>query len=267
MRKIFQTDRSIEGQSKLENIEELLNGIKEFSDEKKEEGEEYRLVDFLEEVSLLTDQDTDKEEDKNKITLMTIHSAKGLEFKYVYIVGVEEGLFPSPMAMDTEKGLEEERRLFYVALTRAEEQVSISYAKQRYKYGELSFSKPSRFISEIDQQFLELKGDDMLPKFRQKKTTRPNSFRTRNQNTVAPGRPAFNYRKVTNKQEPKTSFNYGKTGSGNIREGMLVLHERFGKGKVISVTGEAPNSKATVLFENAGEKHLLLKFAKLKILN
>ncbi len=267
MRKLFQTDRSIEGQSKLENIEELLNGIKEFSDEKAEEGKEYRLVDFLEEVSLLTDQDTDKEEDRNKVTLMTIHSAKGLEFKYVYIVGVEEGLFPSPMAMESQKGLEEERRLFYVALTRAEEQVAISYAKQRYKYGELQFSKPSRFIAEIDQQFIELKGDASLPRFGQKQASRPNSFRTRNSNNFQPGKPAFNYKKVTNKKEPKVSLNYTGQGASGIKEGMLVLHERFGKGKVLSVTGEAPNAKATVLFENAGQKQLLLKFAKLKILN
>ena len=267
MRKIFQTDTSIEGQSKLENIEELLNGLKEFSDEKAEEGEGYTLVNFLEEVSLLTDQDTDKEEDKNKITLMTIHSAKGLEFKYVYIVGVEDGLFPSQMAMDSEKGLEEERRLFYVAVTRAEKQVTISFAKQRYKYGELSFSKPSRFIGEIDQQFLELKGDDVLPKFGQKQSSRPDSFRRRNSFDPPSGRPAFNYKKVNRKPESKVTFDYGKTGSNKIQEGMVVLHERFGKGKVLSVAGEPPNAKATVLFENAGQKQLLLKFAKLKILN
>ena len=266
MRKLFQTDTSIEGQSKLENIEELLNGIKEFSDERSEEGKEYSLVDFLQEVSLLTDQDTDKEEDKNKVTLMTIHSAKGLEFKYVYVVGVEEGLFPSPMAMESQKGLEEERRLFYVAVTRAKEQVSISYAKQRYKYGELSFSKPSRFIGEIDQQYLEIKGD-ALPSFGQKKSAKPNSFRTRNSISSSPSKPSFNYKKINKGQGAKDTSGFSGTAAGRLKKGMLVLHERFGKGKVLSVTGEAPNAKATVLFENAGQKQLLLKFAKLKILN
>jgi DNA helicase-2/ATP-dependent DNA helicase PcrA len=267
MRKIFQTDTSIEGQSKLENIEELLNGLKEFSEEKAEEGKEYRLVDFLEEVSLLTDQDTDKEEDKNKITLMTIHSAKGLEFKYVYIVGVEEGLFPSPMAMESVKGLEEERRLFYVAVTRAKEQVTISFAKQRYKYGELTFSKPSRFIAEIDQQYLDLKGDNILPKFRSKQTSQTSSFKARNSGGFSPQKPAFNYKKVDREKASKSSFGTGNTGNYGIKEGMNVLHERFGKGKVLSVTGQAPNTKATVLFDNAGEKQLLLKFAKIKILS
>ena len=266
MRKFFQTDTSIEGQSKLENVEELLNGIKEFSDERSEEGKEYNLVDFLEEVSLLTDQDTDKDEDKNKVTLMTIHSAKGLEFKYVYVVGVEDGLFPSPMAMESQKGLEEERRLFYVAVTRAKEQVSISYAKQRYKYGELSFSKPSRFIGEIDQQYLEIKGD-ALPGFGQKRSARPNSFRTRNSISSSPSKPSFNYKKISKGQATSNSTDFSGTAAGRLKEGMLVLHERFGRGKVLNVTGEAPNAKATVLFDNAGQKQLLLKFAKLKILN
>ncbi len=267
MRRLFQTDTTIEGQSKFENLEELLNGIKEFLDEKSEEGKQYGMVDFLEEVSLLTDQDTDKQEDKNKITLMTIHSAKGLEFNYVYVVGVEEGLFPSPMTLESEKGLEEERRLFYVAVTRAKEQVSISYAKQRYKYGELSFSKPSRFIGEIDQQYLELKGNDTLPRFGQKKQSRPNSFRTRNSISASPSKPSFNYKKTVQGQKHGGVSGTGGNVAGKIQQGMWVLHERFGRGQVLSVTGEHPNAKATVLFDNAGQKHLLLKFAKLKILN
>jgi len=268
MRRLFQTDTSIEGQGRMENAEELLNGIQEFTESKKEEGEDNSLADFLEGVSLLTDQDTDKEEDKNKITLMTVHAAKGLEFKYVYIVGVEEGMFPSSMAIESTKGLEEERRLFYVALTRAEEQVTISFAKSRLKYGELSFAKPSRFVGEIDQKYLELTGDNILPASGRKKSSqRLNSFQSRNIQAGETQRPAFNYKKTKRTDEPKVSFNYSGSSSSNIKEGMEVLHERFGKGKVINVSGELPNTKATVFFENAGQKQLLLKFAKLKILN
>ncbi len=268
MRKLFQTDTSIEGQGRMENVEELLNGIQEFTDSKKEEGTNYGLADFLEEISLLTDQDTDKDEDKNKITLMTVHAAKGLEFKHVYIVGVEEGMFPSSMAMESTKGLEEERRLFYVALTRAEEQVTISFAKSRYKYGEMSFSKPSRFIGEIEQKYLELKGDNILPSSnRPKSTQRPNSFESRNRPAGEVRKPAFNYKKREQANKPKVSFNYPESSSSKIKVGMEVLHERFGKGEVLSITGDMPNTKATVYFENAGQKQLLLKFAKLKILN
>ncbi len=268
MRKLFQTDTSIEGQGRMENVEELLNGIQEFTDAKKEEGAEYGLSNFLEEVSLLTDQDTDKDEDKDKVTLMTIHAAKGLEFKYVYIVGVEEGLFPSPMAIESSKGLEEERRLFYVALTRAEEQVTISFAKSRYKYGELAFSKPSRFVGEIDQKYLELRGDNILPTSNhQRGSHRPSSFQSRNRSAAETNRPSFNYKKIERTNEPKVSFNYSGNSTSKIKEGMEVLHERFGKGKVLKITDDKSNAKATVLFENAGQKQLLLKFAKLKILN
>ncbi len=267
MRKLFETDTSVEGQGRMDNVEELLNGIQEFTDAKKEEGADHGLGNFLEEVSLLTDQDTDKDEDKNKVTLMTIHAAKGLEFKYVYIVGVEEGLFPSPMAIESLQGLEEERRLFYVALTRAEEQVTISFAKSRYKYGELAFSKPSRFVGEIEQKYLELQGDNIMPSFKQKGAQRPNSFHSRNNSAGETRRPAFNYKKTERPSEPKVSFNYSGSSASKIKEGMEVLHERFGKGKVISVVGDMPNAKATVFFENAGQKQLLLKFAKLKILN
>ncbi len=267
MRRLFQTDTSIEGQGRMENVEELLNGIQEFADIKTEEGSEHGLVNYLEEVSLLTDQDIDKDEDRNKITLMTIHSAKGLEFKYVYIVGVEEGLFPSPMAIESSKGLEEERRLFYVALTRAEEQVTISFAKSRYKYGELAFSKPSRFVGEIDQKYLELKGDNILPSSNQKRSlNKMSSFQVRDKSAGETRKSAFNYRKTERPGNSKVPFNYSGNSGTKIKEGMQVVHERFGKGKVISVTGEAPNAKAMVYFNNAGQKQLLLKFAKLKIL-
>ena len=268
LKKEFETDMSVEGIGRSENIEEMLNGIKEFTETRTEEGAGNGLVNFLEEVSLLTDQDTDKPEDRNKVTLMTIHSAKGLEFKYVYITGTEEGLFPSPMATESDKGLEEERRLFYVALTRAKEQVTITFAKSRYKYGELVFCKPSRFVGEIDQQFLEPQGDNILPSSQKQKSSRRfSSFQERNKSTDNTGKPAFNFRKQTRSPERKTEYSHSGNSANKIKEGMLVLHERFGRGKVINVMGEAPNAKATVLFDNAGQKHLLLKFAKLKILN
>jgi len=268
MRKLFQTDTSIEGQGRLENIEELLNGIKEFSEEREEEGTGNNMVDFLSEVSLLTDQDTEKEDNKDRVTLMTIHSAKGLEFRFVYIVGVEEGLFPSAMSLESNTALEEERRLFYVALTRAEEKATISFAKSRYKFGELTFSKPSRFIGEIDQQFLELSGDAFMPTARTgKERGVRGSFQSRN-NVRGNQRPAYNFKLKNDKNsEKKTSFSYSGGKSGTIKEGMTVLHERFGKGIVLDVSGEATNAKATVMFDNAGQKQLLLKFAKLKILS
>jgi DNA helicase-2/ATP-dependent DNA helicase PcrA len=268
MRKLFQTDTTIEGQGRLENIEELLNGIKEFSADREEEGAGNGLVDFLSEVSLLTDQDTDKEDDKNRVTLMTIHSAKGLEFRFVYIVGVEEGLFPSAMSLESLKALEEERRLFYVALTRAEEKAVISFAKSRYKYGELTFSKPSRFIGEIDQQFLELSGDGLKGQSGEPKGRGARgAFQERNR-SAGTQRPAYNFRQSKGRDGKKIpSYKHSGSKQLKIKEGMTVLHERFGKGKVLEISGEAPNVKATVLFEYAGQKQLLLKFAKLKILN
>jgi len=255
-------DKSIEGQGRIDNIDELLNGIKEFTDSKQEEGENANLVNFLEDVALLTDQDNEKEDDINKVTLMTIHSAKGLEFKNVYIVGVEEGLFPSLQSVDNEKSLEEERRLFYVAVTRAENNATISFARSRYKYGELTYSKPSRFIGDIDQTYLELNADDIISKERPQPSFR-NSFTS---SGAAPTKPRIkmNYTSPADQSKVKLDFNAAK--AEEIQVGVVVEHERFGKGEVINIEGFDPNKKATVLFQNAGQKQLLLKFAKLKIL-
>ncbi|WP_462317763.1 ATP-dependent helicase [Marinilabilia sp.] len=264
-------DKSHESQTRLENLEELFNAIREFSDDRQESGEDNGLVNFLEEVSLLTDQDNESPDDINKITLMTIHAAKGLEFKNVYIVGVEEGLFPSSMASTTEPGLEEERRLFYVALTRAEERATLTCSKSRYKFGELTFARPSRFLGEIDQQYLNIPEESQSfakPKSGMQgmsKTTK----RKFNLGAEIPEKKkvSFSGKVLQNKQsEPK--FNSQDLATPNqIQPGVVVEHERFGQGKVLHLEGDAPNVKATVFFKNAGQKQLLLKFAKLKIIS
>ncbi|MFO8000678.1 MAG: 3'-5' exonuclease [Marinilabilia sp.] len=267
-------DKSHESQTRLENLEELFNAIREFSESRQESGETNGLADFLEEVSLLTDQDTDKADDIDKITLMTIHAAKGLEFKNVYIVGAEEGLFPSAMAATSGAGLEEERRLFYVALTRAEEHATLSCSRSRYKYGELNFARPSRFLAEIDQSYLNIPEENQS--FAPKKTR--TSPRSAGQSAHTEEKKGF---KSGEKEDPKNKkqFNFsGKSSQprfnaedlaapNHIQPGMVVEHDRFGQGKVLHLEGETPNVKATVFFNNAGQKQLLLKFAKLKIIS
>ncbi|TLX76939.1 ATP-dependent DNA helicase [Labilibacter sediminis] len=259
-------DRTPESVARQENVQELMNGIKEFTTNRQEEGGETGLVNFLEEVSLLTDQDSDTEDDINKVTLMTIHSSKGLEFKNVYVVGVEEGLFPSNMTKDSEEGVEEERRLFYVAVTRAEDNATISFARTRYKYGESSFCRPSRFIGEIDPQFIEFSGDQIKIKdtggrFTSKETVKRNF----SQGQVA-SKPGYNFKKVSNNATSEPQRPFKGNSVGNLQPGVAVEHIRFGKGKIVSIDGQLPNAKATVDFENTGVKQLLLKFAKLKIL-
>jgi DNA helicase II / ATP-dependent DNA helicase PcrA len=262
-------DKSVENQSKIENIEELINAIKEFTTNRIESGESQSLVSFLEEVSLLTDQDNDKDGDNDKVTMMTIHSAKGLEFKNVYVVGVEEGLFPSPMASESEQGLEEERRLFYVAVTRAEEYAALSFAKNRYKYGELKFAKVSRFIGEMDQQYLDVSADDILDGERNKGFGNPpstsGSFGSRFQRPQQQTTPKYNFQ--SRGETPPVRINFGNTSNTEYKVSMRVEHERFGQGTVVMVDGMHPEVKITVQFDNAGTKQLLLKFAKLKILN
>ena len=162
MNEIYQSNDP-ENLSRQENIEELINGMHDFCAIREEEGNEnILLTDFLSEVSLLTDQDNEKEEDAEKITLMTIHSAKGLEFKNVFVVGLEENLFPSALSLNSYKELEEERRLFYVAITRAEEHCYLSFAKSRFKYGKMEFSSPSRFLKDIDVHFLKLPQEEQM---------------------------------------------------------------------------------------------------------
>lgn len=254
-------DKTPEGISRVENVEELLNGIREFT-ESVENTDDTSLSHYLQTVTLYTDADNDKDDDRNKVLIMTIHSAKGLEFKNVFIAGMEEELFPSFMSVGTQKDLEEERRLFYVALTRAMENVFISYAATRYKWGILSHCTPSRFISDIDEHFLDLPPplqDNSVPKnqkgspFSQKSEGSP-------QNTF------LNQKKLV-KIEKAPDKAVDADNSQGIMAGMDVEHERFGKGKVISIEGNPPNVKATVFFKEHGQKQLLLKFARLKIIS
>lgn len=267
MMKELYHDRTPENIARQENVQELMNGIQEFTQNHLEEGRETGLVNFLEEVSLLTDQDNDSEDDINKVTLMTIHSSKGLEFKNVYVVGVEEGLFPSNMTLESEEGVEEERRLFYVAITRAEENATISFARTRYKYGESSFCRPSRFITEIDPEFIEFSGDQIKIPAQQGRFSPPTTQRTAFKQTAAPTKPGYNFKKVSSNPHSHASGDkIPAVNSGNLRAGLTVEHIRFGKGKIVAIEGQTPNAKATVDFENAGVKQLLLKFAKLKIL-
>ena len=260
--KDLHNDKSIEGQGRIDNIDELLNGIKEFTETKQEEGEPAKLVNFLEDVALLTDQDNEKSDDINKVTLMTIHSAKGLEFKNVYIVGVEEGLFPGTQATENEKDLEEERRLFYVAVTRAEHNATISFARSRYKYGELTYSRPSRFIADIDQSYLDINPEDFVGNERPQTSFRK-PITSQSGSSLKP-RIRMNYTSEAGQAKPKINFKASNTSG--LQPGMRVEHERFGQGEVTAIEGVEPNIKATVQFINAGQKQLLLKFAKLKIL-
>jgi DNA helicase-2/ATP-dependent DNA helicase PcrA len=279
--KELHSDKSPEGLSRHENIEELLNGIQEFSINALEEGRPAKLENYLEDVALLTDQDTEKDEDRDKVTLMTVHSAKGLEFKNVFVVGLEENLFPSAQAEEKKspEALEEERRLFYVALTRARENAWFSYANQRYRWGNLEFCSPSRFLLEMDEKYL----DGMVESNRMKPATRSSftgqnittGYRERTLTRNQPEKPAQKpwgpdiFRRNTESRNTGTEGNDGFTGDNpeKILQGMMVEHQRFGVGKVIKIEGVSPNKKATVFFQHAGQKQLLLKFAKLKIKN
>jgi len=263
--KTLYDDKTPEGVTRYENIQELLAGIKEFS-VSQEEGTIATLSDFLIDVALLTDADQEKDEDKNKITLMTIHASKGLEFPHVFIVGLEENLFPSQLSLTSRTELEEERRLFYVALTRAELSCTISYVSSRYRYGQLITAEPSRFIDEIDQSFVEhenrlksgpgksLKSYQRPSDFDQVKSRAETGFKIPQQ------RPGLK----------KLSEIKGKVGASGtsvpLKVGYNVMHERFGKGKVTALEGKSPDQKATVFFPRVGQKTLILKFAKLEIL-
>ena len=270
-------DKSFEGIARFQNIEELLNSIKEFTDSQKEEGvtEIITLADYMENVSLLTDADTTKPEDRDKVTVMTIHSAKGLEFNYVFLTGVEEDLFPSKMTLGTPEGLEEERRLFYVAVTRAAKKVTISYAQSRYKWGTLSHCVPSRFIGEIDPEWVEISEDinastkevestpASTPRFVAKSLFGKNLTSLSKSESSSQGNGGL-YNRTPATSSPTAEF--GEVSDpATIVTGMQVTHERFGTGKVINIEGDGQNRKATVFFQSAGQKQLLLKFARLKV--
>ncbi len=260
--KDLNNDKTPEGISRIENLQELLNGIKEFT-ENPENIVNTSLSAYLQTVALYTDADNDKDENKNKVLLMTIHSAKGLEFRNVFISGVEEELFPSFMSVNTQKELDEERRLFYVALTRAMENVFISYSLSRYKWGVLSYCKPSRFIKEIDREFLDF---SMVPGL--DPVIKPSYQNSLDHIRHKPREKAlFNHNRFLKIDNISRNEPIAADDPSGIMVGMKVEHARFGKGKVISKEGMSPNVKATVFFKEHGQKQLLLKFARLKIIS
>jgi len=255
-------DKSPEGVSRYDNIQELLNGMKEFSDRaKSDDSEEVNtLSDFLLDVALLTDLDDNSKSDEN-VSLMTIHAAKGLEFPHVFIVGMEENLFPSQLSLNSRSDLEEERRLFYVALTRAKETAILSYANTRYRWGNLTSCEPSRFIKDIDAKFVD------FPEITIPQATFGADFsKDRGSFFSKPTFPASARGKKLKKISGSAASSVvDADDSDKIQAGMQVKHQRFGKGKVLSIEGSEPNRKATVFFPSIGQKQLLLKFAKLKI--
>lgn len=279
-------DQTPEGMSRQENLQELLGGIHEFCETRIEEGESrIGLIDFLSEVSLLSDQDTDKEQDQEKVTMMTIHASKGLEFKNVFIVGLEEDLFPSSMAKSEPRGLEEERRLFYVAITRAEQFCMLTYARSRFRNGQTNSCNPSRFLKDIDREYLRANAGvldggshtqysqggfwDTVKKNREeneeleevKRRELPMSGRKEvSQGKTSSIRSNFVNAKIAQPKSPVSSDVYG------VQVGAMIKHERFGIGKVVDLDGDASSRKATVEFENAGTKQLLLKFARFEII-
>lgn len=283
-------DKTPEGVSRVENIEELLNSVKEFVESQQElEDGNPKLEGFMQDVALLTDQDKNQGDDRNKVSLMTIHLAKGLEFPIVFIVGMEENLFPSMLSVNSRADLEEERRLFYVALTRAENQAFLTYTQMRYRWGKLIDCEPSRFLQEIDEEYLvqstpefspfmspeELHGFRKSPSGQRagglssggqrqaSSPTRGASPQARRGGSI-PARPSNSRLKPIN-QQSSASGNF--EALPDVSVGEKVKHPRFGIGLIQATEGSGPNKKAVIKFENAGEKKLLLKFAKLERLS
>jgi DNA helicase-2/ATP-dependent DNA helicase PcrA len=253
-------DKTIEGLNRYENVQELLNAIKEFVDN--EENEDKSLSSFLQSVALITNLDEDDKEDQDRVTLMTIHMAKGLEFNHVFIVGMEEDLFPSQMMLASRADLEEERRLFYVAMTRARIKLVLSYAITRYRFGRLKSCDPSRFIEDIDPQYMKMTRS-AFPKIENNIVSSPFSRQSNNSY-------AGNLKKVINKAPVKKhtpSPDFQPSDTTHLEKGMKVEHPKFGYGKVIEMDIDGANKKAKVKFDNFGEKTLLLTFAKLRICN
>ena len=271
-------DRTPENLSRQENVEELINGMQDFCETRMEEGNEnISLSDYLSEVSLLSDVDTDKGDDEHKVTLMTIHSAKGLEFGTVFVVGMEEGLFPSDMVSGNPREMEEERRLCYVAITRAKTHCYLSYAQCRFRYGQMEFSSPSRFLKDIDPKYLdrqqtmftakrnswddvELPWKRRTPLFdREERPEAPRPFR--------PSVPKPTASTVAPMSEPTPKPAMGQGSAASVSAGQHIVHNRFGRGEVLRVEGTGDSMKATVQFENVGTKQLLLKFAKFVVID
>ena len=323
-------DRTVEGISRQENVQELMDGMHDFLRSRQEEGDEkVMLTDFLSDVALLTDQDNTEEDDTPKVTLMTVHAAKGLEFDTVFIVGMEEQLFPSMMAYDSTRQMEEERRLLYVAITRAEQRCLLSYAKSRFRFGKVEYGMPSRFLKDIDRGYIEMPvkdtpfkespfgapksslwGESSTPRFMSSRTTQFGTTSTsrvpstsRNQSTPgtqsSQSSPSTQRTYTTRQQTPplfiegvpqrgggvtsearrtiikpepsprrlvSANASGGATRVAQLSPGQLIEHERFGIGEVLRVEGTGENTKAHIRFKNAGEKQLLLKFARFRVL-
>lgn len=290
--------REPEDISRQENLQELLDGMQQFVDDRIEEGEAERtfMTHYLQEVSLLSDLDESSEDSDDKLTLMTVHAAKGLEFRVVFVVGMEENLFPNQMASSSPRELEEERRLFYVAITRAKEQCFLTNAQNRYRYGKSEFCNPSPFLSNIDSQYLEIdqstaigNRSHSLSSFRRNSIFGEDftgSFSSTSSRTTGRERPNFGSRSSSapaasfrnpvgmtsvgqrqkNDDSATASVESTQTASGTLKVGQQIAHSRFGRGKVVALTGTGIDAKATVEFENVGTKQLLLRFAKFTIL-
>ena len=321
-------DKSPEGVSRHENIQELLNGLKEFTEseielidigaeteetiesqeprnkiqekniESQKVSDENQKTDnellfsldeqksnienplteisknstldiFMRDIALMTDADNknETEEDKNKVSLMTIHAAKGLEFPYVYIVGLEENLFPSQMSLTERADLEEERRLFYVAVTRAEKRVTLSYSTTRYRWGNLIYCEPSRFIDEVDTKYLDMPSENGNRLFANEEYSNKSKLHTGKPKETFVQRPVIGKKLVKINAASKNTSDFDTESLRNLQVGMQVEHDRFGSGKVINMDGNFPNNKATIFFDGVGQKQLLIKFAKLRIVD
>lgn len=275
----IEADKTPEGKAKKENIDELMGELHGFVESKREEDleEEYYLGNFMQEVALYTDKQNE-EDDENRVALMTIHAAKGLEFPCVFVVGLEENIFPGRQAMDFPRMMEEERRLMYVAITRAERHCMLTCAKTRFRYGQIEYDVPSRFIKEIDQRYIRKMDGGDTEGFSTSRTSWRNSYETTPKPAVQKGatmysKPTFattNGSRMTRMRTTPssattqvTSYNDGKN---SIRIGSVINHQRFGKGEIVSIEGTGENAKATVRFQLAGQKQLLLKFARYEVL-
>ena len=275
----IEADKTPEGKAKKENIDELMGELHGFVESKREEDleEEYYLGNFMQEVALYTDKQNE-EDDENRVALMTIHAAKGLEFPCVFVVGLEENIFPGRQAMDFPRMMEEERRLMYVAITRAERHCMLTCAKTRFRYGQVEYDVPSRFIKEIDQRYIRKMDGGDTEGFSTSRTSWRNSYETTPKPAVQKGaimfsKPTFattsGSRMTRMRTTPSstttqvTSYNDGKN---SIRIGSVINHQRFGKGEIVSIEGTGENAKATVRFQLAGQKQLLLKFARYEVL-
>jgi DNA helicase-2/ATP-dependent DNA helicase PcrA len=248
--------------SRQENLQEMMDGMATFVQERVETGGGYMLTHYLSEVSLLTDMDEDDTEGDNKVTLMTVHAAKGLEFEAVFVVGLEEELFPSQMSMESPRQIEEERRLFYVAMTRAKQYLFLTYARRRMKYGVTSDCDPSRFLKDIDKRFLKSDKPEM-PSFKDI-VSRP-TFIPQRPRTVAPQTPPSNFIKVREPVSAPQPSVAAPASVNGLTVGSIIVHERFGEGVVEKLEGSGLDAKASVRFQNVGTKQLLLRFAKFTV--